>query len=144
MSHAFDELLKECKGKKKICRLEYNEFKQDYLTKLKPGNVATSSRIILSKMIDIADDRPYLYEEGNNTLCLHCKMYKEDLNHVVNCYVVSSEFVEVDGEAVYKAGDVDELNKISMMVNKFLKEEIYVIRGNKTNPVQETAGLLSS
>ena len=85
-SHAFDELLKECKGKKKICRLEYNEFKQqEYLTKMNPGNIATSSRI-RAKMQDIADDRPYLYEEGNNTLCLHCKMYKEDLYHVVNCY----------------------------------------------------------
>ena len=69
-SHAFDELMKECKEKEKICRMEYNEFKQqDYLTKFKPGNAAICSRI-RSKMLDIADDRPHLFEDGSNTLCL--------------------------------------------------------------------------
>ena len=53
----------------------------------------------------------YLFEDGSKTLCRHCKMYEENLNHVVNCYVVSSEFVVVDEEAMYKEGNVDELKK---------------------------------
>ena len=73
-----------------------------------------------AKMLHIADDKPYLYDTRKETICRHCKMYKEDVNHVVNCYVVSSEFVEINEKAVYKVGDVDELNKISTMVNKFL------------------------
>ena len=78
--------------------MEYNET-QDYLTKLKPGNAAICSRI-RSKMLDIADDRPYLFGDGSKTLSRHCKMYEENLNHVVNCYIVSSEFVVVDEKAI--------------------------------------------
>ena len=125
ISHAFDEVMKECKEKEKICRMEYNEIKQqDYLTKLKPRNAAICLRI-RSKMLDIADDRPYLFEDGSKTQCRHCKMYEENLNHVVNCYVVSSEFVVVEEEAMYKEGNVDDLNKIAMKVKKFLDEEVY-------------------
>ena len=55
-------------------------------------------------------------------------MYEENLNHVVNCYIVSSDFVVVDAEAMYKEGNVDELNKIAMKVKTFLDEEVYTTK----------------
>ena len=45
-----------------------------------------------------------------------------------NCYVVSSEFVVVDEEAMYEEGSVDELNKIAMKVKTFLDEEVYTTK----------------
>ena len=84
----FDDLKKECATKSKTGHLKYDSFQQQlYLTKIPPKLMYIVTRIRCS-MLNTIYDRPYLYKGVEK--CRLCGIGDESLNHIINCYVISS------------------------------------------------------
>ena len=56
--------------------------------------------------------------------CRHCQLGNEDIHHIVNCYIVSSQLTKINEEAIYgESCDIKEMEKIASYVKKYLEIE---------------------
>ena len=72
-------------------------------------------------MLDIRVDRPYLFTES--LLCRHCGLIEEDIEHIINCFHITTEVNQINEHKVYEQVDTNELEKVSRLAKMFLDKE---------------------
>ena len=115
---AFIAVMKEKKGKSKMKDLSYSELKmQEYLVS---NELTRTEKQLLFKirtrMINTPDNM------GQNTLCKLCHISRDDMSHVLTCFVVklaSQDLNESESVKISDAyGDVRKQKKLAEVYQK--------------------------